>query len=99
VSWLIDTNVVAEWVKPRPDERVVRWLAAIAAECATIVCVTHKGVLRAVLAAATGWDMTVKAPVRLKGGALHRFEVDPEGRIEILECNISLAAMPGRVAS
>jgi predicted nucleic acid-binding protein len=27
VSWLIDTNVVAEWVKPRPDERVVRWLA------------------------------------------------------------------------
>ena len=27
MSWLIDTNVVAEWVKPRPDERVVRWLA------------------------------------------------------------------------
>jgi predicted nucleic acid-binding protein len=27
VSWLIDTNVVAEWVKSRPDERVVRWLA------------------------------------------------------------------------
>ena len=27
MSWLIDTNVIAEWVKPRPDERVVRWLA------------------------------------------------------------------------
>lgn len=27
MSWLIDTNVIAEWAKPRPDERVVRWLA------------------------------------------------------------------------
>jgi len=27
VSWLLDTDVVAEWVKPRPDDRVVHWLA------------------------------------------------------------------------
>jgi hypothetical protein len=27
VSFLIDTNVVSEWVKPRPNEGVVRWLA------------------------------------------------------------------------
>jgi predicted nucleic acid-binding protein len=27
VSWLLDTNVIAEWTKPRPDEQVVRWLA------------------------------------------------------------------------
>jgi toxin FitB len=25
-GWLIDTNVVSEWVKPRPDAGVVRWL-------------------------------------------------------------------------
>ena len=25
-SWLIDTNIVSEWVKPRPDVGVVRWL-------------------------------------------------------------------------
>ncbi|HEX2581678.1 MAG TPA: type II toxin-antitoxin system VapC family toxin [Dongiaceae bacterium] len=27
MSFLIDTNVVSEWVKPRPNEGVVRWLA------------------------------------------------------------------------
>ena len=43
------------------------------------IAVTHKGVMRAVLAAATGWDMTGKPPLRLQGGALHRFEVDADG--------------------
>lgn len=26
MSFLLDTNVVSEWVKPRPDPRVVSWL-------------------------------------------------------------------------
>jgi predicted nucleic acid-binding protein len=26
MSFLLDTNVVSEWVKPAPDARVVRWL-------------------------------------------------------------------------
>ena len=26
MSFLLDTNVVSEWVKPRPDEGVARWL-------------------------------------------------------------------------
>lgn len=25
-GWLLDTNIVSEWVKPRPDAGVVRWL-------------------------------------------------------------------------
>jgi predicted nucleic acid-binding protein len=25
-GWLIDTNIISEWVKPRPDNAVVRWL-------------------------------------------------------------------------
>ena len=28
MSFLLDTNVVSEWVKPRPEPRVVEWLAA-----------------------------------------------------------------------
>ena len=28
MSFLLDTNVVSEWVKPRPDPNVVTWLAA-----------------------------------------------------------------------
>jgi PIN domain len=29
VSFLLNTNVVSEWVKPRPDPSVVAWLAAV----------------------------------------------------------------------
>jgi predicted nucleic acid-binding protein len=29
VSWLLDTNVVSEWVKPQPEAKVVAWLADI----------------------------------------------------------------------
>ncbi len=27
MTWLLDTNVVSEWVKPQPDTGVIRWLA------------------------------------------------------------------------
>ena len=29
MSFLLDTNVISEWVKPRPDPRVIAWLAEI----------------------------------------------------------------------
>lgn len=29
MSFLLDTNVVSEWVKPRPEPRVVAWLADV----------------------------------------------------------------------
>jgi len=29
VNFLLDTNVVSEWTKPRPDPQVVAWLAAV----------------------------------------------------------------------
>lgn len=73
--------------------RVVRWLAAAAGERESLFAVTHKGVLRAVLAAATGWDMTGKAPQRLRAGTLHLFAVESDGTITVLECNVPLAAM------
>jgi predicted nucleic acid-binding protein len=28
LSWLLDTNVISEWTRPRPDERVREWMAA-----------------------------------------------------------------------
>jgi predicted nucleic acid-binding protein len=28
VSYLLDTNVISEWTRPRPDAGVVAWLAA-----------------------------------------------------------------------
>ena len=29
MSFLLDTNVVSEWVKPEPDSSVLRWFAAV----------------------------------------------------------------------
>jgi predicted nucleic acid-binding protein len=29
VSFLIDTNVVSEWVRPQPDRNVISWLAEV----------------------------------------------------------------------
>lgn len=29
MTFLLDTNVVSEWVKPRPESRVVAWLAEV----------------------------------------------------------------------
>jgi len=29
MSFLVDTNVVSEWVKPRPNPGIVRWLADV----------------------------------------------------------------------
>jgi probable phosphoglycerate mutase len=55
-----------------------------------MVAVTHKGVLRAVLAAATGWDMTGKPPIRLRDGALHQFAIDARGAVSIDACNIAM---------
>jgi toxin FitB len=45
VSFLLDTNVVSEWVKPRPEPRVVAWLAAVD-EDRTFISVVTLGELR-----------------------------------------------------
>lgn len=29
MTWLLDTNVVSEWVKPRPAPGVIEWLAGV----------------------------------------------------------------------
>jgi probable phosphoglycerate mutase len=51
-------------------------------------------VLRALLAAATGWEMTRKAPLRLRDGAMHLFTVEASGSIAVRECNVPLVAPP-----
>jgi probable phosphoglycerate mutase len=50
--------------------RVRAWLGEVTQPT---LAVTHRGVIRALLAAATGWDMTGKPPARLEWDALHFF--------------------------
>lgn len=40
MSFLLDTNVVSEWVKPRPDQGVVKWLAELDEDSVFISVVT-----------------------------------------------------------
>jgi probable phosphoglycerate mutase len=70
--------------------RVSPWLARLAAADRPCVAVTHNGVLRALLAFATGWDMTGTPPVRLRAATLHRFRVAPGPSLSVVACNVPL---------
>ncbi|MSP68388.1 MAG: histidine phosphatase family protein [Alphaproteobacteria bacterium] len=60
--------------------RLAPLLAEIAATGRDTLGITHKGVIRACLALATGWTMAGKAPVRLAWEAVHCFVLDADGR-------------------
>jgi probable phosphoglycerate mutase len=59
--------------------RVRGWLAETAAAATPTLAVTHRGVIRAVLAAATGWDMRGKPPAKLDWHAFHLFRLAADG--------------------
>ena len=82
-----------------PREVGARVAAFLAAEGRDAVVVAHKGVLRALFALATGWDMRSKPPLRIHGASAHRFAVPPDGRPVLLSANIPLAEAAGAVAT
>lgn len=70
--------------------RLAPLLAEIAAGERPTVAVTHKGVIRALYAQATGWDMTGKPPQKLRDACAHVFALTREGRPVVEELNIPL---------
>lgn len=70
--------------------RVLPLLAEIAAAGEPVAAITHKGVIRAVLALATGWDMRDKPPARLSWSAAHLFRLSPNGHPAIERLNLNL---------
>ncbi len=58
------------------------------------VFVTHKGVLRALYALATGWRMIEKEPDRLRDGCAHAFRIEADGMPAVEELNIPLERRP-----
>jgi probable phosphoglycerate mutase len=80
------------------QERLKPWLEELATDDGAVLAITHKGVIRALYALATGWDMLNKPPQRLTDDGLHEFVVDGRGlRIETL--NISLRSNPCTVGT
>ena len=69
-------------------ERTKPWLREVAAQGVPTLAVTHRGVIRAILAQASGWDMRGKPPARLEWDAVHLFMLDGEGRPSIERLNV-----------
>jgi probable phosphoglycerate mutase len=74
--------------------RLSPWLAEIAADGRNVVAVSHKGVIRVVLAMATGWDMKGRQPLKLDWHAMHVFRARPDGSVAIERLNVPLTAAP-----
>jgi len=67
--------------------RVKSWLEEVAAAGVPTLAVTHRGVIRAVLAEASGWDLRGKPPAKLDWGAVHLFRLAPDGTPSVLQLN------------
>lgn len=70
--------------------RLRPWLAGIGQSGKDTGAVTHKGVIRAILALAFDWPMLGKPPVRLDWTCLHVFDVDSSGVPRPGQMNIAL---------
>jgi len=73
--------------------RVMPLLAEIAHSDRPTAAITHKGVIRAVLSLATGWDMTDKPPYRLSWSSAQLFRLDAAGQPSVARLNLPLEPM------
>ncbi|MFS8069942.1 MAG: histidine phosphatase family protein [Byssovorax sp.] len=73
--------------------RILAWMERNDSQAAPLIAVTHQGVIRAVLALATGWDMLGKAPVRLADDVAHLVEWR-DGTVHDVEWNLPLVTGP-----
>lgn len=69
------------------QQRLLPWLRALRSDSGTV---THKGVIRALLALALDWPMLGKPPVRLDWHCLQEFRINDDGRLELAAINIPL---------
>jgi len=66
-------------------ERLQPWLPRLAGRPGAAVVVTHKGVRRALLARATGWDMRGPPPVELRDHEALCLDIDESARLVLAE--------------
>ncbi|MDH3451490.1 MAG: histidine phosphatase family protein [Gammaproteobacteria bacterium] len=72
------------------QNRVLEWGSELARGDGDAVAITHKGVIRAVYAAATNWDMHTPPAHTLRWQSAHVFDVQPDGRVGVHALNVSL---------
>jgi broad specificity phosphatase PhoE len=71
-------------------DRLRPWVAATAMQGENVVAISHKGVIRVVLAMATGWDMKSRQPVKLDWNRLHVFAASGDGTLVVDRLNMPL---------
>jgi broad specificity phosphatase PhoE len=72
------------------QERVAPLLREIALEGLDTLCVTHRGIFRAVYARARNWDMIGPPPDKLDLYSLHVFALDADGTPHVEALNLAL---------
>lgn len=76
------------------QKRINQWFSLLNQERHKVhVAITHKGVIRAAISLATGWDMTEKAPVRLVSSCAYKFLLKSDRDI-VFESVIPLKEKP-----
>lgn len=70
--------------------RLQPWLQELAQAGAPALAVTHRGVIRVLMAQALGWNLLGKAPVKLERHALHLLVLLPDGSVQPERFNIPL---------
>ena len=68
--------------------RVGGWLRSLAHDGTPTLAVTHRGVIRVILAAALGWDMRGPPPAKLDWDAFHLFDLDAAGNPRVRQLNV-----------
>ena len=70
--------------------RIIPWLQDVGALDYPVAAVTHRGVIRALTALATGWDMTGKEIHKLRPGTCRQFCLSATGQPNLRQPDISL---------
>jgi probable phosphoglycerate mutase len=70
--------------------RLKPWLARVAARGGPCVAVAHKGIIRALYALATGWDLRREPPDKLDWGCAQVFRLTSNGRPSVTRLNLNL---------
>jgi probable phosphoglycerate mutase len=75
--------------------RLAPWLRELAAAGRDVLAISHKGVIRALYAQASGWPMLGRMPVRLDLAALQLFALSDEGGLSIEHLNLAVRPLSG----
>lgn len=72
------------------QERLKPLLLRLAVEDRPTAAVSHKGVIRALYALASGWDMVSRPQAKLRAQCLHVFRLERDGRPRVERLNLPL---------